>query len=350
MTVVSGLRNRATDLAAAHGLMEETWLTGIDPAKAAASGSRQRRRHRSIRSRPRRSAQTPPFPSLEMKTELARRHALRMHGLGAAAADGVQPAHGLLPPVRPGRYGGAAARDPEPQHRQHSRPRDEQESRALPGEARGARPRRVDGYLDSVREVERRVQNMIEPGPLGARHSRARRSACPRIFEAHMHADVRPHRPRLPGQSDARRDVPDGDGDQHAGLYAGRHLGGLPPAVAPCRGSEQSREAGPHSDVSLASCSRTSSTAWRTTEDGDGSLLDHSIILYGSNMSNSDKHDSAPLPLVDLRHGYGRVAGGQHVAYPARCLLREPAASRCSSVRACPSRAVGDSTGDLSEV
>ena len=38
MTVVSGLRNRATDLAAAHGLMEETWLTGIDPAKASASG------------------------------------------------------------------------------------------------------------------------------------------------------------------------------------------------------------------------------------------------------------------------------------------------------------------------
>src|SRR4051812_13595966 len=38
VTVVSGLRNRATDLAAAHGLMEETWLTGIDPSKAAGSG------------------------------------------------------------------------------------------------------------------------------------------------------------------------------------------------------------------------------------------------------------------------------------------------------------------------
>ena len=38
MTVISGLRNRATDEAASHGLMEETWLTGIDPAKAEGSG------------------------------------------------------------------------------------------------------------------------------------------------------------------------------------------------------------------------------------------------------------------------------------------------------------------------
>src|SRR5690606_30820736 len=38
MTIVSGLRNRATDRAASHGLMEETWLTGIDPALAQESG------------------------------------------------------------------------------------------------------------------------------------------------------------------------------------------------------------------------------------------------------------------------------------------------------------------------
>ncbi|MCX7035294.1 MAG: DUF1552 domain-containing protein [Proteobacteria bacterium] len=52
-----------------------------------------------------------------------------------------------------------------------------------------------------------------------------------------------------------------------------------------------------------------------TTQDGDGSLLDHSIILYGSNMSNSDLHNNDPLPNVVMGKGYGRIKGGQHVKY-----------------------------------
>lgn len=50
-------------------------------------------------------------------------------------------------------------------------------------------------------------------------------------------------------------------------------------------------------------------------EDGDGSVLDHSIILYGSNMSNSDLHNNDPLPNAILGKGYGRIKGGQHVKY-----------------------------------
>jgi len=53
-----------------------------------------------------------------------------------------------------------------------------------------------------------------------------------------------------------------------------------------------------------------------TTQDGDGSLLDHSIILYGSNMSNSDLHNNDPLPNVVMGKGYGRIKGGQHIKYP----------------------------------
>ncbi len=52
------------------------------------------------------------------------------------------------------------------------------------------------------------------------------------------------------------------------------------------------------------------------TEDGDGSLLDHSIILYGSNMSNSDLHNNDPLPNAILGKGYGRIKGGQHLQFP----------------------------------
>jgi hypothetical protein len=52
-----------------------------------------------------------------------------------------------------------------------------------------------------------------------------------------------------------------------------------------------------------------------TIKDGDGTLLDHSIVLFGSNMSNSDLHNNDPLPSVLLGHGYGRVKGGQHLHY-----------------------------------
>jgi hypothetical protein len=50
-------------------------------------------------------------------------------------------------------------------------------------------------------------------------------------------------------------------------------------------------------------------------KDGDGSMLDHSIILFGSNMSNSDLHNNDPLPSVVMGRGYGRLKGGQHLKY-----------------------------------
>src|SRR6187549_2150636 len=52
--------------------------------------------------------------------------------------------------------------------------------------------------------------------------------------------------------------------------------------------------------------------------DGDGSLLDHSMFLYGSNMSNSDRHNGHPLPTILVGGGNGALKGNQHID------LREP--------------------------
>lgn len=49
------------------------------------------------------------------------------------------------------------------------------------------------------------------------------------------------------------------------------------------------------------------------TPDGDGSLLDHSILLYGSNMSDSNRHNANPLPSAVFGRAYGRIRGGQHI-------------------------------------
>jgi hypothetical protein len=55
--------------------------------------------------------------------------------------------------------------------------------------------------------------------------------------------------------------------------------------------------------------------------DGDGSALDHAILLYGSNMSNSNAHDLFPLPTLLVGGANGKIKGGQHLRYPDRTPL-----------------------------
>jgi hypothetical protein len=54
----------------------------------------------------------------------------------------------------------------------------------------------------------------------------------------------------------------------------------------------------------------------RTTPDGDGTLLDHSTVLYGSSMSNGNQHDHDPLPIL-VAGGAGNLKGGRHLVFPA---------------------------------
>jgi hypothetical protein len=83
--------------------------------------------------------------------------------------------------------------------------------------------------------------------------------------------------------------------------------------------------------------------------DGDGSMLDHSILLYGSNMSNSNAHDHFPLPSAIVGGGCGKLKGGQHLRYPDRT----PVSNLLVTVLAragVPVESLGDSTGVFSEV
>jgi hypothetical protein len=53
----------------------------------------------------------------------------------------------------------------------------------------------------------------------------------------------------------------------------------------------------------------------KNTSDGDGSLLDNIVLLYGSNMSNSNAHDHFPLPNLVVGAAAGRLKGGRHLRY-----------------------------------
>jgi len=54
----------------------------------------------------------------------------------------------------------------------------------------------------------------------------------------------------------------------------------------------------------------------KSTPDGDGNLLDHSIVLYGSAMGDANQHNHAPLPIILAGAASGKLKGGRHIRNP----------------------------------
>jgi len=55
----------------------------------------------------------------------------------------------------------------------------------------------------------------------------------------------------------------------------------------------------------------------KQTPDGDGNLLDHSLIVYGSTLSDGNEHNHDPLPVLLIGGASGQLKGGRHLRYPA---------------------------------
>jgi Protein of unknown function (DUF1552) len=53
----------------------------------------------------------------------------------------------------------------------------------------------------------------------------------------------------------------------------------------------------------------------REVQDGDGTLLDHSMLLYGAGISNGNVHDHSPLPILLCGGGAGKLEGGRHIQF-----------------------------------
>jgi hypothetical protein len=87
----------------------------------------------------------------------------------------------------------------------------------------------------------------------------------------------------------------------------------------------------------------------RDTPDGDGSLLDHVVVLYGSNMSNSNAHDHFPLPNLVVGGAAGRMKGGRHLKYPDHTPMTNLLVSMLDKVGV-RQEVLGDSTGTLADL
>ena len=88
----------------------------------------------------------------------------------------------------------------------------------------------------------------------------------------------------------------------------------------------------------------------KATPDGDGSLLDHSLLMYGAALSDSNKHLHYDLPLLLAGGSGGQLKGGRHLSYPRHTLMTNLLVSMLDKAGIALDQGLGDSTGRLREL
>jgi hypothetical protein len=172
---------------------------------------------------------------------------------------------------------------------------------------------RVEEYTESVRDVERRIQKAEEQRDLDL-PAMDQPQGVPPVFEDHLalmldlqvlafQSDLTRVISFMISKEQSARPYPQiGVPEAHHPLS---HHGEQPELIA--RMSKINRY---HAELFSKYLARL-----RATPDGDGSLLDHTTILYGSGISNSNRHSGDNLPILLLGGGAGRLQGGRHIAF-----------------------------------
>jgi hypothetical protein len=305
VTVVSGLRNKAGEGGVPHDIVQETWLNCVHPrlrnAETGVGVTVDQIAARHLQ-------KDTTLPSMELCGEPGGMISFR-------TPDQPLPLEGNPRKVFLSMFGqGQTAEERQANLRTTMSLLDYvRESTASLNLTLGAADRaKVSDYLDSVREVEVRVQKLMQSGesladlpdaPIGApddfgelldvqfemmalawQTSRTNVITMKMVEEASMRTY-----PNL---------------GVHEAFHPTSHWGGFPERIANLRLIQNY-----HTAVFAKFAQRL-----ERTPDGDGSLLDHSIILFGSNMANSDAHNADPLPQALIGRG-GGVKGGQHLRY-----------------------------------
>jgi len=323
LSIVSGLHHRAADSTAVHSLSPTTWLSGVRPkptqgVDAYAGVTADQIAASAI-------GQDTILPSMELATE-------DHSGLiGACDRDygciymntlsWRSPTSPMPMEINPRKVfermfgqGGSAEARLARQREDHSILEALSEQAQSLKHELGAHDRaKLDLYLDSVREIERRLERAeaqadqnpdleIPEAPPG----------IPFVYEDHAglmfdllalayEADITRVFTFMMAREISNRTYPQVNVSE--GHHAVSHHANRPEKI-----DMNARIQRYHVGLFAKFLEKLDSTP-----DGDGSLLDHSILLYGSNMSNSNAHDHYPLPNVLVGGGNGRLRGGQHI-------------------------------------
>ena len=172
---------------------------------------------------------------------------------------------------------------------------------------------KVDEYAEAIRDVERRIQMAEDQGDVEL-PSMEQPQGAPPVFEDHLalmldlqllafQSDLTRVISFMIGKEQSARPYPQiGVPEAHHPLS---HHNDIPELIA-----HMSKINRYHTQLFSQYLSKL-----RATPDGDGSLLDHMTILYGSGISNSTRHSGENLPLLVVGGGGGRLKGGRHVSY-----------------------------------
>ena len=211
----------------------------------------------------------------------------------------------------------------------------------LPGPDR----ERLDRYLSDVREIERRL-SLAADSALGTIDVPEKPNGIPADFEEHAmlmfdllalawQADLTRVATFMISREVSNRVYPKSGVTE--GFHNASHHSGIPANIDRLAKLNEY-----HTRTTIAYLLRKLAS----TPDGDGSLLDHSIVLYGSGMAKPNQHDHNPLPVLLAGGGAGRLRGGKHI----RATEDTPFANLLVTVLDkldVPVESFGDSTGAL---
>jgi hypothetical protein len=351
MTIVSGLRNRGGESNTPHAIIAGTWLGCVKPAVShdPKAGTTVDQMAAKVL-----GAQT-AFPSLELATEAG---AVCDPAYGCSYGHTVSfrsPTQPLPMEFNPRKvfyrlFGqGDTAEERDAITRENSSILDAVAEDAARLQSRlSARDRAaVADYLESVREIERRIQKIQTEGMGGVDLPDAP-VGIPASFEDHLKLQF--DQIALAWQAGLTR-VATFMMAREVSMRTYNNLD-ISDAFHPLSHHQENPQKieklvkvqNFHTKVFAGFLDRLAATP-----DGERSLLDNSIILFGSNMSNSDRHNNDPLPSAVFGHGGGTIKGGQHLKYPQNT----PHANLLLTLlhrAGVEVNQVGDSTGTFAEI
>jgi len=203
---------------------------------------------------------------------------------------------------------------------------------------------KIDEYTEAVRDVERRIQKAEQQTDLEL-PSLEQPQGAPPVFEDHLalmldlqllalRSDLTRVISFMIGKEQSARPYPQiGVPEAHHPLS---HHNDIPELIA-----HMSKINRYHTELFSKYLTRL-----HETPDGDGSLLDHMTILYGSGISNSTRHSGDNLPILVMGGGAGTLKGGRHLAYTDKPTMANLLVTLMDKMGV-PVEKVGGSTGKL---
>ena len=216
----------------------------------------------------------------------------------------------------------------------------------LRAEAGASDRARLDDYTDNVREIERRLKIAMEASTV-APTDMSVPVGVPQTFDEHIKlqfdlmalafkADITRVGTLLFARDLTGRTYPESEAPT-SGFHGVSHHGEDPRNIALLSKINQYHiKMLAHLIANLAK-----------TQDGDGTLLDHSLVLYGSNMGNSNQHVHYDVPHVLVGGCNGRLKGGRHLAYPQKQVPTGNLLLSILDMYDIHQDSIGDSTGRL---